>query len=842
LLAWWRLRNPRAAAATFFRRLRVGLSFGIVLCLGCKTDAPFNLTRSYEGAESSFERGDLKNALRSVDEGLRVVGRGNPDPFWRFQLLKSEILIWQGRNKDALAVLTVGDVPEPSNAVLLARKSVFLGFAESNLQQLELADRSFQAAERMSGTQSPEVMVDLLLGEGKLAALRHDPAKSELLFKRALLIATNDHQLFLSSQALGNLGVMEMRQSHYADAVDLLNASLTAAQKMGAQGASLKLTVNLGLAYREMGDIDRASELFEESEMSAERLGMVVEQTTAFLNIGAIEFVQHRFSTAERNYQQALRLARQEDNQQYAILSLNDLAEVAIEEGDLDLAEKYNQEALLMERAIGDHDTELYSLLNEAEISFRKQDRGTTERLVRLVVQDRSADFVIRAWALSTQARMEVQLNEFEAAEKHYAAATASLEEGRRSLRRDELELSYPAKAKEVYNDYIDFLVAHNMPDEAFRVAELQRARTLTDGLGLKDANSQTFNVAEAERAALRLRHPILSYWIGTKASYLWIVLPDHTQLFVLPGEDRIQPLVDRYRAHLVGALGGNDLADADGAELYRTLIGPVEHWIKPQSEVTIISDGPLCGLNFETLVVNAPTPHYWIEDVSITNASSAFLLAVGSHARALHPSAAPRNLLLIGNPESPPNYAPLSHAGEEIRLISEHFSKEQETVLSGKEATPAAYFKAKPAHYGLIHFVAHGTASRISPLDSAVVLSQDGSSYNLYARDIATNRLHADLVTISACDSAGSRIYSSEGLVGLSWAFLRAGARRVIASLWEVNDASTPKLMDQLYSAIAAGEDPAAALREAKLSLLHSQSVYKRPFYWAPFVLYEGS
>jgi CHAT domain-containing protein len=842
LLAWWQLRNPRGATATFFHRLRVGVSFGILLCLGCKAHPPSNLISSYQGAENSFERGDLKNALGSVDEGLRAVGHGDPNSFWRLQLLKSEILIWQGRNKDALAVLTVGNVPEPSNAVLLARKSVFLGFAESNLQQLELADRNFKAAERMNGAESPEVMVDLLLGEGKLALLRHDPVKSELLFKRALTIATDNHELFLSSQALGNLGVLQMQHAHYADAADLFNAALTAAQRVGAHGAAVRLTVNLGLAYRRMGDLDRASELFEESEKSSERLGMIIDQTTAVLNIGVIQFVQHQFSSAERNYQQALQLARQEDNRQYAILSLNDLAGVAIEEGDLDLAEKYNKEALLLEHSIGDHDTELYSLINEADISLRKRDRGTARRLLQLVVHDRSTGFVVRAWALSVQARMDAQLNELEAAEKHYGAAIASLEEGRKSLGREELELSYPTNAKRIYDDYIDFLVAHNMPDDAFRVAELQRARTLTDGLGLSNANSRTFNVAEAERAALRLRHPILSYWIGIKASYLWIVLPDHAQLFVLPGEDHIRPLVERYRAHLVGAFGGDNLADADGSELYRILIGPVERWIKPQSEVTIIADGPLCGLNFETLVVKAPAPHYWIEDVSITSASSAFLLAVGSHARALHPSAAPRNLLLIGNPESPPNYSPLSYAGEEISLISEHFSKDQETVLSGKEATPAAYFKAKPAHYGLIHFVAHGTASRISPLDSAVVLSQDGSSYNLYARDIAANRLQADLVTISACDSAGSRIYSSEGLVGLSWAFLRAGARRVIASLWEVNDASTPKLMDHLYSAITAGEEPAVALRNAKLSLLHSQTVYSRPFYWAPFVLYEGT
>jgi CHAT domain-containing protein len=62
-----------------------------------------------------------------------------------------------------------------------------------------------------------------------------------------------------------------------------------------------------------------------------------------------------------------------------------------------------------------------------------------------------------------------------------------------------------------------------------------------------------------------------------------------------------------------------------------------------------------------------------------------------------------------------------------------------------------------------------------------------------------------------------------------------------VIASLWEVNDASTPKLMDHLYASIAQGEEPAAALRDAKLTLVRSGGVYSRPFYWAPFVLYEG-
>jgi CHAT domain-containing protein/tetratricopeptide (TPR) repeat protein len=823
------------------RRLAVPVSFGLLLCAACKKDTPrYGADTLYRRAEAGFQHGDLKDALSDVDDALHVVGNGDPDTFWRLRLLKSEILIWQGLSHDALILLQPGDFPEPSNPALAARKSALLGIAESNLQQFDLADQTFRATEAMQGAASPEVMGDLLLGEGKLAAFRRNPAKSELLFKRALQIAQDHNQLFVASKALGNLGMLQMQQYHFADAVDLFNSSLAAAQKLDAQASIVKTTVNLGWAYRRMGDLERASELFEESEKRSEQLGMITDQMTSLLSIAAIRYDQHDFPAAEIDFQQALQLARRVNNQKEVASCLVDLAETAIQKGEFPLAEKYNNEALGLEHSIGDHEAELYSLVNEAQISFWRQDAQTAERLLREVVHNSGTDLRLQAWALSTQAGIEDQLNHSDDAKTHFKAAIASLEKERQSLGRDELKLSYPTRTKDIYTDYIDFLVEHGMADEAFRVAELQRARTLTDGLGLNEPQSHAFNVTEAEHAAARLGHVILSYWIGNRRSYLWISLPNHSQLFVLPGEDRIRPLLERYHAHLVGAFDANDLGNADGQELYRILIGPAEPWIKPQSQVTIISDGELCGLNFETLLVSSPKPHYWIEDVSVTNASSVFLLSLGLRST-VRSKESRKTLLLIGNPQSPANYPALSHAGEEIRLVEGHFSPDQETVLSGKDATPVAYFKAKPEDYELIHFVAHGTASRVSPLDSAVVLSEDGASYNLYARDIARNKLNARLVTISACDSAGSRIYSSEGLVGLSWAFLRAGAQRVIASLWEVNDASTPQFMDHLYSAIAQGEDPESALRAAKLALLRSETVNRRPFYWASFVLYEG-
>jgi CHAT domain-containing protein len=155
--------------------------------------------------------------------------------------------------------------------------------------------------------------------------------------------------------------------------------------------------------------------------------------------------------------------------------------------------------------------------------------------------------------------------------------------------------------------------------------------------------------------------------------------------------------------------------------------------------------------------------------------------------------------------------------------------------VLSREAATPEAYRAAGPGRFSAIHFTAHALANRESPLDSAVLLSGG----KLYAREVMDVPLTADLVTVSACRGVGLRTYSGEGLVGFAWAFLRAGARHVVAGLWDVNDQSTAALMDVLYRELAAGKAPAAALRAAKLSLIESQGNLRKPYYWAPFQLY---
>jgi CHAT domain-containing protein len=231
---------------------------------------------------------------------------------------------------------------------------------------------------------------------------------------------------------------------------------------------------------------------------------------------------------------------------------------------------------------------------------------------------------------------------------------------------------------------------------------------------------------------------------------------------------------------------------------------------------------------------------HYWIDDATMLSAPSLAMIAAAKPMQS-----GTRSLLLLGDPVSPSEDFPtLPLFAYEMKSIQKHFDPRNVAVFNSKLATPAAYLASNPAQYSYIHFVSHAVSSQTDPLDSAIILSATAASpdsFKLYARDIMRRPIDARLVTISACYGSGSRSYAGEGLVGLSWAFLRAGAHSVIGALWEVSDDSSPRLMNALYQGLEDGQAPAAALRKAKLVLLHSNSKFRSPFYWAPFQIYSS-
>jgi CHAT domain-containing protein len=276
--------------------------------------------------------------------------------------------------------------------------------------------------------------------------------------------------------------------------------------------------------------------------------------------------------------------------------------------------------------------------------------------------------------------------------------------------------------------------------------------------------------------------------------------------------------------------------------DLYKAVLAPVQSLIPAGSDVIVVPDGALYQLDFETLVAPDPQPHYWIEDAYVSTAPSLRVLATHARTEGLAP-----RLLVIGDPVPTSDFPRLPHAGDEIAIVQKYFPAGNRIVWTGPDATPGRYAEAGPGRFSTIHFAAHASADKERPLRSSIILSRQlssqlsdqGSDFRLYASDVAGLPLRADLVTISACNSAGGQTYSGEGLVGFAWAFLQAGAWNVIASLWDVDDATSVQIMDRMYAAIAAGQPPARALREAKRAVMASGRRHRAPYFWAALQVY---
>jgi CHAT domain-containing protein len=573
----------------------------------------------------------------------------------------------------------------------------------------------------------------------------------------------------------------------------------------------------------------------------------VYDQILWLNNIGLVYYQLNQLSTAEDYYKRSLTLAQKSETPQPIIDGLTSLAFLSVEKGQMQEAQSYGDEAFKMAHARNDRASELYPLLVRGQVAAGRGDHAEAEKVFQEVANDKKSDLSLRWQAQNDLAELYERDHRFAEADKQYQEALATIEQSRATLQHEEFKLPFLANAAHLYDDYIRFLVDQGKDQRALQVADYSRARTLAEGLGVLPKNSPANAPAlNAQQVARQAHATILFYWLGRERSYLWTITPNRTVRFPLPPAAEIDAAVQRYRQALLGWQDVLKTANADGTHLHDILVGPAQNLIAPNSRVILITDGSLDSLNFETLLApGSPAPgpplHYWIEDATLLSASSLHVLAASQ----THQEHGTGKLLLIGDAFSAsPEYAPLPNAMREMENVGNHFAPEGTRIYTHDQATPAAYLQSDPGQFSFIHFVAHATASKLSPLDSAIVLSRSSSeqdSFKLYARDITQHPLHADLVTISSCKGAGAEAYSGEGLVGLSWAFVRAGAHNVIGALWDVNDASTASLMGHLYDGLKRGQPPDAALRSAKLSLLHSDDVVRKPFYWAPFQLYTG-
>ncbi len=397
---------------------------------------------------------------------------------------------------------------------------------------------------------------------------------------------------------------------------------------------------------------------------------------------------------------------------------------------------------------------------------------------------------------------------------REFRTALDTIDKARSDLLKSQHQITFLSSMIGFHQDYVDLLVTQNDDTNALRIIESSRARVLTERLVGKDAAiPNSIDIPQLKQLAKETNTSLLSFWIAPKRSFAWLIDKSGVHRFDLPPEDQIESLVTAYRETVEHALRDPiAAADPNGPKLWNTLLAQIAPKIPKNSRVIIIPDGPLHRLNFETLPVPSPTPHYWIEDVELAIAPS---LAIAA-SKPEPPREGNPSLLLIGAPDyAGTDFRPFDKAGAEIHDIEARFPKLEQAVYTGRQASPDAYRASQPARFSLIHFAAHAEASHESPLESAVVLSRHGDSNKLYARDVIDQPIHADLVTISGCRSAGVRAYAGEGLIGFAWAFLQAGARSVVAGLWDVSDSSTETSHESVLCRHRRGR--AAAYRHAQ-------------------------
>ncbi len=718
-----------------------------------------------------------------------------------------------------------------------------------------MADQRLAQAEDLCKIAASMTCGEVLRARGNLAINMGHLAQARQSFVDAVVFAQAHHDRFLETGASLNLGFAALQTDHYDEALDWSRSAYRAANEMGWQGLAQLASGNLGWAYFQLGDDEKALEQFLEAEKSATKLGNLRDELKWISDAGYVYHDTGDLTRATQSFRRALDLARQIDSKEDIENALEDLAQVSVDTGKLDEASAYLDKLAPMENS-GSIRLSAYVLLTRGMLAAARRQDQQAEMLFRAIQNNTANPISSRLSAGNELARFLERQGNMREAERTYKATLAAFESARAQLQHEDSRLPFAANAAGIYDDYIHLLVGQGRVDEALAEADQSRARTLAQGLGVAGSDAHLHRAAlNPRQIAQKAGATLLFYWLGDRQSYLWAITPAKIALIPLPAQKEIALRIERYRKALLDVEDPLEARNEDGQALYNLLVAPAAKLIRHNAPVMILADGALGELNFETLLVPAATAvdgrssdpgqklHYLLDDATLLSAPSLAMLAAAKPARNRD-----RNLLLLGDPVSPnQDYPSLPLFGSEMTRIERHFAPRHLAVFAGRQATPAAYLTGNPAQYSYIHFVSHAVASRTDPLDSAIILSGSTlsggkaaeASFKLYARDIMQHPIDARLVTISACYGSGTRSYAGEGLVGLSWAFLRAGAHSVIGALWEVSDDSTPQLMDTLYQGLGNGQDPPVALRNAKLALLHSQSRFRAPFYWAPFQIY---
>lgn len=650
--------------------------------------------------------------------------------------------------------------------------------------------------------------------------------------EKNLLSESSDYHFFLISSLLSKKeAVLSLKQERYADAMIALNKDFSNLQSFYGTTQRRefgKHYIQYGQVYKKQGDYQSAIQKFQEALKS-----------TIY------------------------------DYQPNGIY-------------DLPSAESFYAENTIMEAL--DNMVETYQLWYEKEPKEEKLQialqchqliYAVDQELRRSYLYDSSKLFNLEESRDRSEQGIEIaqQLYELSGDEKYLYEAFVFAERNRSSLLREayrttqanalagisETELAAAEALKyeisEAQEELFRLRATADMPDSLVQKAEQQlfQARAaLDDWITTLEANNPRYfqlkyadEVPDLERLQEMLcdEQLMVEYFIGQEQLYVFTLNNERLELHQLPLPEDLQKRVIEWRRNIqdyqhigVDKAALEKAYQAEGHRLYLELLLPVLEG-EVYTELLIVPSGILDLLPFEALLTQPVKGTMSFQEYPyLLNAYTVSYTYSASLQLWLDQLPRQGKGRIGFAPEFDGNngWAPVRCSGN--GLVAQ-LNESSDALRMGKEATIAA-FTELAGRYRLLHLATHAQANPEQGDFSFIVFSDGTSGYDsLYAKDLYPLSIEAELVVLSACETALGTIYNSEGVISLARAFHFAGVRSVLTTLWSINDGANCSLMPVFYEQLEAGASKKEALRKAKQSMLEDPRL-SHPAYWAGFQL----
>jgi len=692
---------------------------------------------------------------------------------------------------------------------------------------------------------------------GILYTNQRDYAKAIESFQRGLTVAGQVNDRFKQAELLLNVGVAYQFQHNYASALNSFERALEAAKQINYSELIIPIYEGRGAVFKAQGKYREALESLDAGVELATRTDDKTRIAELLWRESEVQLARGDISMSIQNATEAIKLAEQLSLRNVRYLALTDLGKAYRSAGRVDLAiQTFTKAIAQIEEMRG----QVAGLENERQLFF--EDKVTPYReMVEISLTAKNTDSNERALLIAESAKARVLFDVLSTGRVDLTKAMSEqekTEEKRLNKRIVDLNLEI---AEQTSKRNADTGQVKDL-EQQLRSARIQY-ETFQDSLvaahpelSARRADSLPASFGEISEIVRDNKTAVLEYvFTGSKTYLLVLTRPQGSESPKLEAHplsvsvDDVAKRVSQFRDMIT-----TQSAFADSArDLYDLLVKPAEERLRGKTTLCIVPDGPLWDLPFQAL---KPTDsRYLLEDFAISYAPS--LSVLREMAKQKRDNSA-TSLLAFGNPTIPReiaanvkavyrdgNFGPLPEAETEVGALKSIWGPSLTRVLIGASASKDV-FRSEAAKYKIIHFATHGILDDKSPMYSRLVMARDQNDPNddglLEAREIMQLNLHADLVVLSACQTARGRFGAGEGLIGMSWAFFVAGVPTMVASQWKVDSASTAALMIDFHKrlkeqAAKQSATKAGALQQAALALMKDPR-YRHPYFWAGFVM----